>query len=123
MKILVIEDNATNMKFVKALLEMDRYEILESDNAEQGIIISKKERPDLILMDILLPGLDGLTASGLLKKDERTKDIPVIAMTSLAMKDDEEKIKQAGFARYITKPFNYKEFLETIRTVLNRSNT
>lgn len=122
MKILVIEDNESNMKFVITLLEMDGYETLRSDNAEQGIIIAKKEEPDLILMDILLPGLDGLTATGLLKNDEKTKDIPIIAMTSLAMKDDKENIAKAGFDHYITKPFQYKEFLETIRTVLNRSN-
>lgn len=122
MKILVIEDNKSNMKLVTTLLEMEGYEVLQSENAEQGIVIAKKETPDLILMDILLPGLDGLTASGLLKQDEKTKDLPVIAMTSLAMKDDEEKIKKAEFAHYITKPFNYKEFLEIIKEVLNRQD-
>ena len=122
MKILVIEDNASNMKFVTTVLEMDGYETLQSDNAENGIVIAKKEMPDLILMDILLPGLDGLTASGLLKNDKKTKDIPIIAMTSLAMKDDKEKIRTAGFDHYIIKPFHYKEFLETIKNILAKSN-
>lgn len=122
MKILVIEDNASNMKFVTNLLEMNGYETLRSDNAEQGIVIAKKDIPDLILMDILLPGLDGITATKLLKDDKRTKNVPIIAMTSLAMKDDEERIRAAGFDHYITKPLNYKEFLETIKNILSGSN-
>ena len=122
MKVLVIEDNASNMKFVVTLLEMDGYEVLQSDTAEKGIMLANNELPDLILMDILLPGLDGLTASGLLKNDDKTRNIPIIAMTSLAMKDDEEKISTASFDQYITKPFHYKEFLETIKNILTGAN-
>lgn len=110
------------MKLVTNLLEMEGFETLQSDNAESGIIISKKEVPDLILMDILLPGMDGLTAANILKNDDETKDIPIIAITSLAMKKDEEKMKRSDFDVYITKPFNYKEFLEAVRNVLATSD-
>ena len=116
MKILIVEDDVSNMKFVSNLLEMSGYKILQADNAESGIAIAREELPDLVLMDIQLPGLDGITATRILKSDDRARNIPIIAMTSFAMKGDEGKMIEAGCDIYITKPFNYKEFLETVKS-------
>lgn len=116
MKILIIEDNVHNMKFVSNLLEMSGYEILRADNAESGIAIARDELPALILMDIQLPGMDGITATKILKDEEMTGNIPIIAMTSFAMKGDREKVIEAGCDTYITKPFNYKELLQIVKS-------
>lgn len=118
MKILIIEDNALNMKLASSLLEITGYETLQADNAESGIAVAKKEIPDLILMDIQLPGMDGVAATKLLKEEKLTKDIPIIAMTSFAMKGDKERMKEIGFDAYIPKPFDYKKFLTTIKYFL-----
>ena len=115
MKILIIEDNLSNMKLVSNLLKMSGYETLHANNAESGISIAREKLPALILMDIVLPGMDGLTAARVLKGDNRTEKIPVIAVTSLAMKSDNERVREEGFDAYITKPFDYKEFLETVK--------
>lgn len=118
MKILIIEDNASNMKLVSSILKMSGYKVLKAGDAETGITIAKDKLPDLILMDIQLPGMDGLAASRLLKDDEATKHIPIIAMTAFAMKGDMEKAKAAGCNDYISKPFNYQQFLETVKSFL-----
>lgn len=116
MKILIIEDNASNMKLVSSILKMSGYKVLKAGDAETEITIAKDKLPDLILMDIQLPGMDGLAASRLLKDDEATKHIPIIAMTAFAMKGDMEKAKEAGCNDYISKPFNYQQFLELVKT-------
>lgn len=116
MKILIIEDNASNMKLVSSILKMSGHKVLKAGDAETGITIAKDKLPDLILMDIQLPGMDGLAASRLLKDDEATKHIPIIAMTAFAMKGDMEKAKEAGCNDYISKPFNYQQFLELVKT-------
>jgi CheY-like chemotaxis protein len=113
-KILVIEDNELNMKLVRRLLTLGEYSILEAADAETGIQMAHKHRPDLILMDIQLPGMDGLEASKFISTDLDLKDIPIIALTSYAMQGDEEKAKKAGCIGYITKPIDTKKFLETI---------
>ncbi|MBA7623181.1 MAG: response regulator [Calditrichaeota bacterium] len=109
-KILVIEDTPVNMELVTDLLEVAGYQVIQEETAETGIERARAEAPDLILMDVGLPGMDGLTAAGILKRDQLTKDIPIIALTSHAMKDDEERIKAAGCDGYITKPINTREF-------------
>ncbi|HMG12334.1 MAG TPA: response regulator, partial [Gemmatimonadaceae bacterium] len=81
---------------------------------EAGLALARKEHPDLVLMDIQLPGMDGLEACAILKADEATRDIPLFALTALAMKGDEERIRAAGCDGYIAKPLAYKEFLKTI---------
>ncbi|MDH4028577.1 MAG: response regulator [Nitrospirota bacterium] len=116
MKILIIEDNPANMKLVTNILELSGYPVLQAYNAETGISLAKAELPDLILMDIMLTGMDGLSASKILKNDESTRDIPIIAMTSMVMRSDDEKLKEAGCDMYISKPFSYKEFLEIVRS-------
>jgi two-component system cell cycle response regulator DivK len=117
-KILIIEDNATNMKLATILLESAGYTVLSATDAEAGLTSARGEQPDLILMDIHLPGMDGLEATMLLKRDNATRAIPVIALTALAMKGDEERIRAAGCIGYIAKPMRYQEFLATIAAQL-----
>src|SRR3954470_12865705 len=112
--ILVVEDNATNMKLSTFLLESADHTVIAATSAEIGLTLARETRPDLILMDIQLPGMDGLQATALLKADEATRDIPVIALTALAMKGDEERIRAAGCDGYIAKPLDYKSFLATV---------
>jgi two-component system cell cycle response regulator DivK len=117
-RILVVEDNPTNMKLVVMLLAKAGHSVISAADAEAGLTLARTERPDLILMDIQLPGMDGLAATVLLKGDEATRDIPVIALTALAMKGDEERIRAAGCDGYIAKPLAYKEFLAVITAQL-----
>jgi two-component system cell cycle response regulator DivK len=95
--------------------------VIKATDAEIAVGLAATEQPDLILMDIQLPGMDGLRATGLLKADEKTRSIPVIALTALAMKGDEERIRAAGCDGYIAKPLAYKEFLATISAELEKS--
>src|SRR5712691_9291411 len=112
--VLVVEDNAANMKLVKFLLESAGHTVVSATDSETGLTIARSEQPNLILMDIQLPGMDGLEATALLKRDDATRAIPVIALTALAMKGDEERIRAAGCDGYIAKPLAYREFLATI---------
>ncbi|MDB4908225.1 MAG: response regulator receiver [Gemmatimonadetes bacterium] len=118
--VLVVEDNAANMTLATFLLQSAGHVVLSATDAEAGLTIARSDHPDLILMDIQLPGMDGLTATGLLKADPETRGIPVIALTALAMKGDEERIRAAGCDGYIAKPLAYKEFLATIATRLSQ---
>jgi two-component system cell cycle response regulator DivK len=117
-RILIIEDNAANMTLAIFLLQSVGHSVLSATDAEVGLTLARAELPDLILMDIQLPGMDGLQATALLKRDEATRAIPVIALTALAMKGDEERIRAAGCDGYIAKPMRYQEFLATIATQL-----
>lgn len=116
--ILLIEDNPTNMTLAVILLESVGHTVLKAADAEIGLVIALESKPDLILMDVQLPGMDGLQATGVLKSDDKTSMIPVIALTALAMSGDEERIRAAGCDGYIAKPFRYKEFLATIAAQL-----
>ena len=117
-KVLVVEDNAANMTLAIFLLESAGHAVLTATDAEAGLMLARDQQPDLILMDIQLPGMDGLEATALLKRDEITRAIPVIALTALAMKGDEERIRAAGCDGYIAKPMRYQEFLATIAAQL-----
>ena len=121
-KILVVEDNAANMTLAVYLLETTGHTVLSATDAEAGLAFARAECPDLILMDIQLPGMDGLEATALLKQDDTTRMIPVVALTALAMKGDEERIRAAGCDGYIAKPMNYKEFLATVEAHLQRAD-
>ena len=112
--VLIVEDNPANMTLAVFLLESAGHTVLSATDAEAGLTLARDEQPDLILMDIQLPGMDGLEATALLKRDEATRAIPVIALTALAMKGDEERIRAAGCDGYIAKPMRYQEFLATI---------
>lgn len=116
--ILLVEDNAMNMQLSLFLLESADYTVLTATNAEAGLALARERRPGLILMDIQLPGMDGLQATEQLKADAVTRDIPVIALTALAMKGDEERIRAAGCDGYIAKPLDYKQFLATVKSHL-----
>lgn len=117
-KVLLIEDNATNMALAVFLLQSAGHTVLSAVDAETGLTLAREEQPQLILMDIQLPGIDGLAATALLKQDRSTKDIPVIALTALAMKGDEERIRAAGCDGYIAKPMRYRDFLATVSSRL-----
>jgi two-component system, cell cycle response regulator DivK len=120
-KVLIIEDNATNMMLAIFLLQSAGYAVISAVDAETGLTMAREERPDLILMDIQLPGMDGLQATILLKRDEATRAIPVIALTALAMKGDEVRIRAAGCDGYIAKPMRYQELLATVAAHLART--
>ena len=110
----MIEDNPSNMKLAVFLLEKEGYEVIRAIDAEEGIRIARQRLPDLILMDVQLPGMDGLTATRLLKADASTRHIKIIALTAFAMRGDQEKIQAAGCDAYIAKPIRYKEFLKAV---------
>jgi CheY-like chemotaxis protein len=117
-RILLIEDNAVNRRLAQFLLKSQGYEVWEVTSAPEAFASLKEKRPDLILMDIQLPGMDGLTATKQLKADPTTRDIPVLAVTSYAMKGDEAKAFEAGCSGYVTKPIDKTLFLQTVAKVL-----
>jgi two-component system, cell cycle response regulator DivK len=117
-KILVVEDNPTNITLAIFLLESAGHTVLSASDSEVGLTLARDQQPDLILMDIQLPGMDGLQATMLLKRDQATRAIPVIALTALVMKGDEERIRAAGCDGYIAKPLAYRDFLSVISAQL-----
>jgi two-component system cell cycle response regulator DivK len=119
--ILIIEDNPANMKLAVFVLEQAGYGVVSAVDAEAGLTLARELHPDLIMMDVQLPGMDGLAATALLKQDEATRGIPVIALTALAMKGDEARIREAGCDAYIAKPIRYQEVLTTVAAQLTRS--
>jgi two-component system cell cycle response regulator DivK len=116
--VLIVEDNELNMKLFHDLLEAQGYETLETREGLQALSLARLHRPDLILMDIQLPGMDGLTATALLKQDPATSAIPVIALTAMAAKADREKSQVAGCDAYIAKPLRYQELYAAIDSLL-----
>ena len=116
--ILIVEDNPMNMTLAVHVLESAGHTVVTATDAEAGLMLARSLQPQLILMDIQLPGMDGLAATAQLKGDVTTRAIPVIALTALAMKGDEERIRAAGCDGYIGKPMRYKEFLAAINTYL-----
>jgi two-component system, cell cycle response regulator DivK len=118
--ILVVEDNPANLKLATTVLEHAGYQVLHAGTAADGIALARRHRPDLILMDIQLPGMDGLTATSVLKTDAETRAIPIVALTAFAMVGDEARILAAGCDGYIAKPFDYKVFLSRVESILQR---
>jgi len=119
-RILIIEDNAANMKLAVFLLDKAGHETLQARDADEGIRLAREHHPQLILMDVQLPGMDGLTATRLLKADATTRDITIVALTAFAMRGDREKIESAGCDGYIAKPIRYQEFLKVVGDMLVR---
>jgi two-component system cell cycle response regulator DivK len=117
-RILIVEDNDLNLKLFRDLLSAHGYETLETKDGLEAIMLTRQEHPDLILMDIQLPEISGLDVTRRLKADETIANIPIIAVTAFAMKDDEEKILSAGCEAYISKPISIMHFLNTIRRFL-----
>lgn len=116
--VLIVEDNIINLTLSTFLVRSAGYDVITATNAEEGIRMARERLPDLILMDIQLPGMDGLEAIGVLKGDSSTRAIPIIALTALAMKGDEARIRASGCDGYIGKPMRYQKFLEAIADVL-----
>jgi CheY-like chemotaxis protein len=109
-KILVVDDNPTNLKLVSELLEFEGHEVLKAVDAEEAQVVLASTLPNLILMDIALPGMDGLTLTRKLKADERTRHIRIVALTAFAMKGDDLKALDAGCNGYVTKPIDTRKF-------------
>ena len=121
--ILIVEDNEKNMKLVRDVLQVKGYATIEAVNAEDGIELTAAHKPDLILMDIQLPGMNGIEALQVLRANPATAGIPVAAVTASVMQQDRTKITQAGFDAYVGKPINLKEFLDTVRRLLDGNST
>jgi len=120
-KILIVEDNPANMKLALLLLQNVGHVALCAEDAESGLTLARAQQPDLILMDIQLPGMDGLAATALLKADPATSAIPIIALTAMAMKEDREKTRAAGCDGYIAKPLRYTELYAAINDLLSKA--
>jgi len=118
--ILIVEDNDKNLKLVRDVLQVKGYETVEAGTAEDGIVLARERKPDLILMDIQLPGMNGIEALKVLRADASTAHIPIVAVTASVMQQDRNLITEAGFDGYIGKPINLKEFLDAVRTMLER---
>ncbi|PZQ11636.1 MAG: two-component system response regulator [Ancylobacter novellus] len=116
--VLIVEDNELNMKLFHDLLEAHGYATIETRNGVEALELARAHLPDLILMDIQLPEVSGLDVTKWLKEDERTRPIPVIAVTAFAMKGDEERIRSGGCEAYLSKPISVAKFLETVRHYL-----
>jgi len=117
-RILIVEDNDLNLKLFRDLLVAHGYETIETKEGMEAIVLTRSERPDLILMDIQLPEISGLDVTRRLKAEQEICNIPIIAVTAFAMKDDEEKILAAGCQAYISKPISIVPFINTVRRFL-----
>ena len=117
-RILLVEDDSKNMTLFRDLLRVSGYETVEATDGKQGVESAKANKPDLILMDIQMPVMDGLEATKILKADSITSDIPIVALTANAMKGDEQRITEAGCDGYMTKPIDIKEFLKLVAEYL-----
>jgi two-component system, cell cycle response regulator DivK len=118
--ILIVEDNDKNLKLVRDVLQHQGYRTIEAGTGEDGVRLAKERRPDLVLMDILLPGIDGIAALGQLRADPATRAIPVIAVTASVMTHDRKKLLESGFDGYQSKPIKVRELMEAVRATLDR---
>ncbi|PYN85690.1 MAG: response regulator [Candidatus Rokuibacteriota bacterium] len=118
--ILIVEDNEKNLKLVRDVLQYRGYRTIEAGTGEDAVRLAKAHIPDLVLMDIQLPGMDGIAALGELRADPTTRAVPVMAVTASAMTHDRKKIMAAGFDGYQSKPIKVKEFMDAVREMLER---
>jgi two-component system, cell cycle response regulator DivK len=116
--ILIVEDNEKNLKLARDVLQFRGFRTLEAATAEQGIALATEHHPDLVLMDYQLPGLNGVEALERLRGQAATADIPVVALTASAMREDRERFLAAGFDGYLTKPIDVREFGNQVRSFL-----
>ncbi len=116
--IAVIEDNSANMKLLLGILKREGFRVISATTADEGLKLITQDKPDAILMDIHLPGMDGLQATQLLKSDPKTSSIPIIAVTAKAMEGDREHILASGCDDYVAKPIRYKQLLTTLKSWL-----
>ena len=117
--ILIIEDDVLNMKLMGSVLQLKNFAVLEAENAEVGIQLAREHKPDMILMDIQLPGMDGVEATKFILNDSELKKIPIIAVSSFAMESDKDYALTAGVKEYITKPINKKNLIKAIDKYLS----
>ena len=117
-KVLIIEDNPKNRKVFKDILSVHGYISIEAVDGEEGYKMAKEHKPDLIVMDVQLPGADGYEVTRRLKREDDTKDIPIIIVTSFAMVGEENEARAAGCNDYLSKPINIHQFIETIKKYL-----
>jgi two-component system cell cycle response regulator DivK len=120
-RILVAEDDADNRRIVVKVLTVEGYETLEAADGRSAVAVAKRERPDLIVMDLAMPGMDGWEASRRLKADPQTADIPIIALTAFAMRGDEERAREAGCDAYLSKPCRPQTIRDVVRQFVARS--
>jgi two-component system cell cycle response regulator DivK len=113
--ILIVEDNPKNLKLIRDLLRVTGYTTLEAGDGETAIGLARQQQPGLILMDVQLPGLDGVSAMKALKQDDTTRHIPIVALTAFAMKDDDKKFLAQGFDGYLSKPIDIEQTLKMVR--------
>ena len=121
--ILIVEDNDKNLKLVRDVLQASGYATIEAGDAEHGIELAREQRPHLILMDIQLPGMNGIDALRVLRADPVTAAIPVVAVTASVMQHDRKLITEAGFDAYVGKPINLREFRDAVRRILEGAAT
>jgi CheY-like chemotaxis protein len=119
--VLVVEDNDMNMQLVEYLLEEGGYTIVKATSGEEALRLTGESVPDLILMDIHLPGLDGLSVVRQMKEDVRTSGVPILALTAHAMRGDRDRFLQAGCDGYISKPIDVKSFIPSLEQYLSRA--
>jgi CheY-like chemotaxis protein len=119
--LLVIEDNPKNMKLVRDLLQIDRYHVFEATDAESGIKLAREHQPDVILMDLKLPGMDGLSATKIIRADTKLKDTAIAALTAHVMQGIEEEARRVGCDEFITKPIDTRSFLDTIAKLMEKA--
>ena len=121
-RILIVEDNALNMKLLNDILEVHGYETLPTGDGLQAVELARTQRPDLILLDIQLPDVSGLEVTRLLRADERTRNIPIIAVTAFAMGGDRERVLASGCDVYVSKPIDVHDLLRRVADILARPN-
>jgi len=119
--ILIVEDNEKNMKLVRDVLKFKGYQTLEAVTGNDGVRLAKEHKPDLVLMDIQLPDIDGITALAQIRADPETKGIPVLAVSASVMPDDQQRIAASGFDAFVTKPINVKQFVETVEKFVGKA--
>ncbi len=122
-KILIVEDNEKNMKLVRDILRHNGYATLEATTGGEGVRLATAEAPDLVLMDIQLPDIDGIEALRRIREDRSLDAVPVIAVSASVMPDDQQKIVTSGFDAFVTKPINLKQFLDTVKRFLAQGRT
>jgi two-component system, cell cycle response regulator DivK len=122
-RILVVEDNPKNLKLVRDVLQFSGYEVIEATSGEDGVRLAASEQPDLILMDLQLPGIDGAEALRRIRAGEQTRAVPVVAVTAFAMDDDRQNAFDSGFTGYVEKPISVRRLPQQIRDFLRMGGT
>ena len=120
-RILIVEDNPLNLELVRDILTAEGYQVLEAVDGPAGVALASSETPELILMDLQLPGLDGLQATAQIRSDPRLRDVPIVAVTAHAMKGDDDRARAAGCDGFISKPIQVREFVAAVDRYLSGS--